>query len=401
MVKAGLGEDLVVKAIDKDNLKADLGAEDMVRLKQAGASDKVISAMMGLSPAGSNPAPPQAAPAAAAPPPPPPPAAAPVPAPAAAVVPAAVQPPDPKAGLRTAAIDEFDWGTVQSTVQEVFHTNVDIGKGIRALLTTRVSQAGKIRVVERAKVQTVMKEQDFDASNRVKKGTGSRIGQIRGADVYVMGDIVAFGRDDRNKQVDAGAFAPHVPFAGGLKIGSKEAKAVVVIDYRIVDAETSEVIDTGEARGESKRQSKGVGGFFAVPGGGGGGGVDMTSSNFGQTIIGEATMDACDKIAAIMNSKIPGLPKRQIDVEALVADVAGSSVTLAKGSNDGIAVGDRFEIFRIVSEIKDPVTGEVLDQKVEKSGELTITSVRERIASGQYSGGPVATKSYVARKVLQ
>jgi curli biogenesis system outer membrane secretion channel CsgG len=400
MVKAGLGEDLIVKAIDKDNLKADLGAEDMVRLKQAGASDKVISAMMGLSPAGSNPAPPPAAPA--APPPPPPPAAAsPAPAPAAAVVPAAVQAPDPKAGLRTAAIDEFDWGTVQSTVQEVFHTNVDIGKGIRALLTTRVAQAGKIRVVERAKVQTVMKEQDFDASNRVKKGTGSRIGQIRGADVYVMGDIVAFGRDDRNKQVDAGAFAPHVPFAGGLKIGSKEAKAVVVIDYRIVDAETSEVIDTGEARGESKRQSKGVGGFFAVPGGGGGGGVDMTSSNFGQTIIGEATMDACDKIAAIMNSKIPGLPKRQIDVEALVADVAGGSVTLAKGSNDGIAVGDRFEIFRIVSEIKDPVTGEVLDQKVEKSGELTITSVRERIASGQYSGGPVATKSYVARKVLQ
>jgi curli biogenesis system outer membrane secretion channel CsgG len=36
-------------------------------------------------------------------------------------------------------------------------------------------------------------------------------------------------------------------------------KAVVVLDYRIVDIETSEVIATGEARGESKRSSTGFG----------------------------------------------------------------------------------------------------------------------------------------------
>ena len=394
MVKAGLGEDLIIKAIVKDNLQADLSAEDMVRLKQAGASDRVISAVM--DPASASQAPAAVAPAV-------PPASAPAPVQAVGaspVVAVAVQAPDPKAGMRTAAVDEFDWGTVKTAVQEVFHTNVDIGKGIRALLTTRVQQAGKIRIVERAKVQTVLKEQDFDASNRVKKGTGSRIGQIRGADVYVMGDIVAFGRDDRDRRVNAGALAPRVPFAGAIRIGKKEEKAVVVIDYRVVDAETSEVIDTGEARGESKRESKGIGGFFAVPGAAAGGGVDMTARNFAETIIGEATIEACDKLAAIMNSKIPGLPKHQVDVEALIADVSGGTVTLAKGSNDGIAVGDRFEIFHILSEIKDPVTGEVLDQKVEKTGQLTIVSVRERIATGQYSGGAVAAKTYLARKVL-
>jgi curli biogenesis system outer membrane secretion channel CsgG len=400
MVKAGLGEDLVIKSIVKDNLKADLAAEDMVRLKQAGASDRIISAIMDPSSAGS-PAPagvaaPAVPPAPAAPPPAPVPAAAPVVA-AAVVAPA----PDPKSQQRTAAIDEFDWGTVKTTVQEVFHTNVDIGKGIRALLTTRVQQGGKIRIVERAKVQTVMKEQDFDASNRVKKGTGSRIGQIRGADVYVMGDIVAFGRDDRDKRVGLGGLSRYAGPFGGIKVGSKEDKAVVIIDYRMVDAETSEVIDTGEARGESKRTSKGLAGVFGTSTAAGGASVDMTASNFAQTIIGEATIDACDKLAAIMNSKIPGLAKHQVDIEARIADVTGSTVTLAAGANDGIAVGDRFEVFRIVSEIKDPVSGEVLDQKVEKSGELTITSVRDRIATGQYSGGPVAPKTYTARKILQ
>ncbi len=57
---------------------------------------------------------------------------------------------------------------------------------------------------------------------------------------------------------------------------------MVAIDYRLIDAETSEVIATGEARGESVRKSSGIGGFGgAWGGGGGGGGIDMTSSNFG------------------------------------------------------------------------------------------------------------------------
>ena len=310
---------------------------------------------------------------------------------------AAVAPAQQKKAL---SIDPFDYSAVMTAVQSIFGTQVNIGQGIQAMMTKRIVQDGRFTVVERRKVNEVIHEQDFDAGNRVKKGTGSRIGQIRGADVYVMGDIVAFGRDDRDKRVGLGGFGVRGPL-GAIKLGSKEDKAVVIIDYRLVDAETSEVIDTGEARGESKRTSKGLGGVFGTSGGIVGGGVDMTASNFAQTIIGEATMDACDKLAAIMNSKIPGLAKHQVDVEALVADVSGSSVTLAAGANDGIAVGDRFEVFHIVSEIKDPVSGEVLDKKVEKSGELTITSVRDRIASGQYSGGPVAPKTYVARKILQ
>jgi len=408
MLKAGLGEDLVIKQIVKENLKADLSADDMIKLKEAGASDRVISAIMDPLSAGSAPT----ATTPIAPPPPPPQEAAPVQQQAApAVGPAstsgggsgplpAVQV-DAKSQLRRAAIDEFEWGAVKTAVQSVFQTNVDIGKGVRAMLTTRLQQAGKMRIVERAKVNQVMGEQDFGASNRVKKGTNARIGRILGADVMLMGDIVAFGRDDRKQSVNAGAFGVPGPF-GHIRIGKSSSKAVVVIDYRLVDAETSEIIDSGEARGESKRESKGFGGMFGIAGAGaGGGGIDMTSSNFGETIIGEATIQCVDKLAEMMNQKVPTLPKRQVDVEARVADVSGSTVTLAGGSNDGIQVGDRFEVLRIVSEIKDPVSGEVLDQKVEKTGEMVITSVRDRIAMGTYSGGPVSAKNFTARKILQ
>jgi curli biogenesis system outer membrane secretion channel CsgG len=376
LAKSGLSEDLILRAIAKEQLHADLTSADMLKLKAAGASEKVITAMMdGPSSAAAPPAAPSA----------PPPA------------PSTPTPSVSTASLRRAAIDEFDWATVRTSVAAVFGTTIDVGKGVRALLTKRVQEGGKIRVVERAKAETLMKEQDFGASNRVKQGSNARIGQMLGADVYLMGDIVAFGRDDRRKGVTLGGLGITGPLAG-VAIGSKEDKAVVVINYRLVDAETSEVIDAGEARGESKRKSKGFAGIFGWTGGVAGGAVDMTSTNFAETIIGEAVIDAANKLATVMHEKVGGLPVRQVDIEARVAAVSGTQVTIAAGANQGVVVGDRFEVFRIVREIKDPVTGEVLDNEVAKLGDLVITTVRERVATGSYTGAAVSEKNGLARK---
>ena len=49
---------------------------------------------------------------------------------------------------------------------------------------------------------------------------------------------------------------------------NKEEKAVVGINLRLVDAETGEVIETAEARGESSRKSKDYAGVLGVKGGG-------------------------------------------------------------------------------------------------------------------------------------
>jgi curli biogenesis system outer membrane secretion channel CsgG len=288
---------------------------------------------------------------------------------------------------RRVAIEEFDYSTVYTAVQSIFGTNVDIGKGISAMLTTRVSQGGKFTVVERRKINTVLKEQDFGASNRVKKGTGARIGEVRGADFSLMGDIVVFGRDDRRKSGILGGAGGGV---GAVVGGSKSAgKAVVVLAYRLVDNETSEILAAGEARGESKRESKsGFGGFFA---GGAlvGGGFSDRASNFGETIIGEAVMDAVDKLAVDFENAASGAAnsQKEVEIEAMVADVAGGAMTINAGSAAGIQAGQKLTVYRKGKEIKDPQTGEVLDTQVDQIGTLTITTVRERISTGTYSGG--------------
>src|SRR5579872_2588936 len=296
------------------------------------------------------------------------------------------------------SIEDFDYSTVMTAVQSIFGTQQNIGQGINAMLTKRIAQDGRFTVVERRKVNQVMKEQDFDASNRVKKGSGARVGQIRGADLTLMGDIVVFGLDDRRVSAGAGAI---VPGAGGAAGGYKQDnKAVVVLDYRIVDAETSEVVASGEARGESKRTSKGFGAALFVGGVGGGGGVNMASSNFAETIIGEATMDAVNKLALDIN-QAPlngGAEARENDLDALVADVSGTTITINAGAAAGLKPGQTFTVYHKGKEIRDPTTHEVLDVQTTPLGQLTITVVRDRIAMGTYSGSGTPVAGDVVRK---
>jgi curli biogenesis system outer membrane secretion channel CsgG len=289
-------------------------------------------------------------------------------------------------------IENFDYSTVMTAVQAIFGTQQNIGQGIQSMLTTRISQDGKFTVVERRKVNNILKEQDFAASNRVKQGTGARIGQVRGADLTLMGDIVVFGRDDRKVGAAGGAIVGGV---GAIAGGSKsDAKAVVVLDYRIVDTETSEVVNSGEARGESKRTSKGFGAAMFAGGVLAGGALNMGSSNFGETIIGEATMDAVNKLSQQIAAGVltGGAGGRENDLDAEVADVDGTTITINAGTAAGLAKGQTFTVYHKGKEIKDPKTGEVLDVQVTPIGTITISVVRDRISVGSFApnGGAAA-----------
>jgi curli biogenesis system outer membrane secretion channel CsgG len=298
---------------------------------------------------------------------------------------------------RSVAVDEFDYSAVMTAAQAIFGTQVNLGVGIRALLVKRIAQDGKFTIVERAKVNTLIKEQDFGASGRVKKGTQARIGQIRGADYTLMGDIVVFGRDDRSTRVGGGVGGRGGGGLGG--VGSAEGKAVVVIDFRLVDNESSEVVMTGEARGESKRVSRGGFGGFWGGGVAGGGGAAMTASNYGETIIGEATMAACDLLAQqISQQSAQASGAKNVEIEAQVATVEGGSVIITAGSAAGVQVGDRFEVQRVLREVRDPQTKEVLDVVTQPVGEFRVATVREKISIGSMTGGPAKEGDRVVKK---
>jgi curli biogenesis system outer membrane secretion channel CsgG len=294
---------------------------------------------------------------------------------------------------KTLSIEDFDYSAVMTSVQAIFGTQQNIGQGISAMMTKRVAQDGRFTVVERRKIEALTKEQDFNASNRVKQGTGARIGQIKGAQLTLAGDIVVFGRDDRHVggAVGGGTWGA----AAGVGGYKNTDKAVVVLNYRLIDVETSEILSTGEARGESKRSSKGFGAGLWAGGVLAGGNLNMTSSNFGETIIGEATMDAVNKLAAPIEG---GADSRENDLDARVADVTGNNITINAGSAAGLQPGQTFTVYHKGKEIKDPTTGEVLDVQTTPIGQFTVTMVRERITVGTFSGQGAPVVGDVVRK---
>jgi curli biogenesis system outer membrane secretion channel CsgG len=398
-VKAGLSEGLIIKTLQRTNKPANLSPADLVKLKNAGVSENIINVMLDPSSAPAS-APAPAPAAAVSSPPPAAPASAPAPPPP---VTAPVSAPTPSGAITQAEkkrviVDEFDYSAVMTQVQAVFKTQQNIGKGIRAMLVKRMADANNVVIVERAKMDTLIKEQDMNAGNRVKQGTGARVGRISGADGLLAGDIIIFGRDDKKTKVRGGGLFGGA--IGAIAASSNQDKAVVAIAYRLIDAETSEVIATGEARGESIRKGNALGAIGGVLGKGVAGiEVDMTSSNFAETIIGEATQDCVNKLADILKQQTASMKKAVRAVEARVADVSGHTLVINAGSNDGVNAGEVFEVMRIVREVKDPVTKETLDLVTEKTGEMTITNVRDKIATGSYVGS-TAQVGFVARKKM-
>jgi curli biogenesis system outer membrane secretion channel CsgG len=402
LVKGGMSEARVIKTLQDEGKVYKLSTSDLLKLQSAGVSEAIIAAMTEPSAAAAAPAA-TTAPARAA-----------VPAVARTAAPAAGAatpfPPDladvSSAKKRRIVVTPFDYSTVTTWVHYWFNNNVNIGEGIRAMLTVKMDQSKNITLLERKNVQDVMKEQDFNASNRVKKGTGARIGQLTGADAILYGDIVIFGRDDTTKHKGIGAaIGRFSPVAGGVVTLNKEEKAVVGINLRIVDAETGEVLETGEARGESSRKSKDYAGALGIAGAGAGAGsAGMTSSNFQETIIGEATQNAVNNIAGFLEEKVNKLPSRPREIEGRIAALGSGTVTLNVGSGDGVLRGDRFEILQINGEIKDPTTKDVIDIDAVKIGEFVADGVREKISTGAYGGQPLSSgymttsgKGYAAR----
>ncbi|HZQ52349.1 MAG TPA: CsgG/HfaB family protein [Bryobacteraceae bacterium] len=289
-----------------------------------------------------------------------------------------------QAGKRRVAVLDFQYATVMSGVQAVFGTNQDIGRGIADLLIDRLTNDGTFRVIERRDLDKILKEQNFSNSDRADNTTAAKIGRILGVDTIIVGDITQFGRDDRN--TGAGGALSRWDKYGIGNVGVHKAKAVVGITARMIDVNTGEILASVSGLGESKRSGAsllGSGGAFATSGGGN---VDMSSTNFGQTIIGEAVNASVTQLAGRLEQNAGRLPQETVKVNGLVADATGNTITINVGTRAGVHVGDKLAITRVDRVIKDPATGKPLRTVEQPVGELQITSADEGSAVGTFTG---------------
>ena len=276
------------------------------------------------------------------------------------------------------AVMDFDYATVQTTTSAVFGTNVDVGKGIVDLVVTGLVKDGSYSVIERKALDKLMAEQNFSNSNRADPASAAKIGKLLGVDAIIVGSITEFGNETKKTNLGGGGGNWHGIGLGS--VGHSNSKANVGITARVVDVDTGEILGVADGIGQSARSSNSLLGGGGNWHGFGGGNADFGSSDFQQTIIGEAVRIAVNQLTANLVADAPKIGVRTITVEGLVAAVDGGQVILNVGGKAGIKVGDQFDVMRVTKEIKDPATGAVIRKLSTAVGVVKATDVDEASA---------------------
>ena len=246
---------------------------------------------------------------------------------------------------RKIAVMDFGYATVKTSVQAYFGTDQDIGKGISDQLINQLVNDGTYRVIERSAIDKIIKEQNFSNSDRASTATAAKIGGLLGVDAMIIGDITTFGNDD--KHVGGGGGGGTWWGKGGAGgLGLNTNKAIVEITARLVDVNTGEILASVTGHGEAQKKGiSGIGGGHSNWGTGGGGAFDMSSSNFQETIIGQAVKASVTQLGTNLDAKASSLPVAVAVVapppppppplDGVIADASTADIVLNVGCEGG------------------------------------------------------------------
>lgn len=166
-----------------------------------------------------------------------------------------------------------------------------VGWELSSMLSNELAGTEKFRVVERSKLETVLREQDLGASGRVRQGTAAQIGQLTGAQYLVLGTVSAY---QERTQGGGGGIS-----IGGFSIGGRSDDAYIAVDLRVVNATTGELdfTRTVEAR------SGGFGLNLGVYRGGFGGNLSQYENTPAGKAIRAVLMEISEYLACVMVEK--------------------------------------------------------------------------------------------------
>jgi curli biogenesis system outer membrane secretion channel CsgG len=198
----------------------------------------------------------------------------------------------------TVALLDLDFGAVQ----QWWSGNWDIGKGVADLIVDGLVEDGSYRVIERKRLDAILAEQNFSNSDRAEPSAAkvAKLGKALGVKFLIVGSITKFGTENKDLKVGGGGFGSKF---GVGQVGTKKGKATVAIATRVVDTSTGEIMVVAKGEGTSSRSGLLLGGGAGGGGGAGFGGVEMGSSDFRESVLGEATEAAVKQVVATLVAK--------------------------------------------------------------------------------------------------
>lgn len=215
-------------------------------------------------------------------------------------------------------------------------------------LTTQLVQSGEFTVVERDRLQALMAEQKLGQSGAVDPSTAAKIGQLLGVQGIVTGSITQFSVEEKG-----GGIGP---------VQASFAEAETKIDIRVVDTSTGEILLAAEGGGKKRF-----------------GGAVIENVNFEREFDAGLAQEALRPAVEKTVEKIVQLKPKLASIKpsAPPGEIVGANEDryyINRGENFGVEVGQRFDVYRVVDEIRNS-DGELLDTVTEKVGTLSVTRV--------------------------
>jgi len=247
---------------------------------------------------------------------------------------------------------------------------------VNALFMNELVKSGKFTVIERQRLDDILKEQGLSLSGQVSAASAVQAGKLLGVDYMLTGRITKFGE----RQVGGQA---------GWRIAMSAKKKTLEggLSVRLINTTTGEIVFADEATGEDSN--------FKFTIFGTGGGVD-----YDETAVDKVFRPAVEELSRKMIDRAGGLEGSdgsRPSISGKISKVSGDLIYLNVGSNKGVKVGDTFTVYALGEEIVDPDTGESLGAEESETGKVEVIEVKEKYSKARVTSGSGITAGSAVR----
>lgn len=236
----------------------------------------------------------------------------------------------------------------------------DIGNAWGIIMTDILNQTGRFIVLGENDMRgAALAEQDLASSGRTVQGDITpQTGVMTPAQILVKGAITHV---QSHTSDGIGGLS-----IGGITLGGSQSTSEVNVTMYMVDSSTGQILASTSVVGKSNSS----GSFVGYSGAGWSGGL----ANFKNDNVGKAVEAAVKQGVQWMIGQLP-----KIQWRGSVIMVRDGKVYINRGQREGLNPGQVLVVGR-TEVIRDPSTGEVLDQSITEIARITTANVKEKIS---------------------
>jgi len=249
-----------------------------------------------------------------------------------------------------------------------------LGPAARNIIDTAFSEnkllSGRFSVIERDKLNMVLKEQGLGQTGAVDPASAAKVGKILGVKYIILGGIDKFNVDNTRAGL------------GRLGVGGNLLQSNATISLRVIDSTTAERVISISGDGQVKK-----GGGFVK---------DASFSKDAEWGVASETIDQAAK--AVVDKLVTGDYLSRISnaanptggIEGKIIKVEGNRAFINLGASSGIKMGDKFNVINVGEALIDPDTGAKLGATEKQTGSGSVVEVQDKFAVIQFSGTAAA-----------